>query len=92
MLGLKNISKKLEIPPVLTPPLVDRNFGMPPAKIPPRPGAAPFGAGGAEGGATALPALLALARVFGAGGLNPPPGTGGAPTGVALPLETLPIH
>jgi hypothetical protein len=35
---------------------------------------------------------LALARVFGAGGLNPPPGTGGAPIGVALLVETFPIH
>ena len=76
---------------MLTPPLVDRNFGIPPANIPPRPGAAPFGAGGAEGGATALSALFALARVFSAG-LSPPPGTGGAPIGVALLLETFPIH
>ena len=78
---------------MLTPPLVERNFGIPPAKIPPRPGAAPVGAGGAEDRASALPALLALARVFGVGGFNPPPGTGGArPIGAALLLETFPIH
>ena len=78
---------------MLTPPLVDRNFGIPPAKITPRPGPAPTGGGGAEDGASELPALLALIRAFGLGGLNPPPGIGGAPPiGAALLVETFPIH
>jgi hypothetical protein len=71
---------------------VDRNFGMPLANIPPKPGAAPVGGGGgADDGVSALPALFALAREFGTGGLNPPPGTGGAPPrGAALILEGFP--
>ena len=79
----------LNIPPFLIPPFVDRSLGIPPANIPPKPGAAPLPplpmpGGGACGGAelwtSALPALFARARVFGADGLNaaPTPGTGGA--------------
>ena len=84
-------------------PFVDRSLGIPPANIPPKPGAAPplavpggGGGGGAELGESALPALFALARAFGACGLNdaaaPTPGTGGAaPTGgPELPLLTFP--
>ena len=83
---------------MLIPPFVDRSLGIPPANIPPRPGAPlPIlggGIGGKELGASALPALFALARAFGAGGLNPaPPGTGGAPlTAGAEPLLTLPAR
>jgi len=75
-----------DLPPVLTPPLVDRSLGIPPANIPPNPGAAPIvggGGGGAELCASALPTLLALvlALAFVAGGRNPAPpapGIGGA--------------
>ena len=78
---------------MLTPPLADRNFGIPPANSPPRPAAAPTSGGGAEDGASVLPALFALPRLFGGGGLNPPPGTGGAPPiGTALLVETFPTH
>jgi hypothetical protein len=87
------------LPPVLTPPFVDRNFGIPPANIPPKPGAAPVdggggGGGGAEDGVSEVPVLYALARAFGTGGgLNPPLGTGGAPpNGAVLLLTTLPTR
>ena len=75
-----------EIPPVFTPPFVARNFGIPPAKIPPKPGG-PSCAGGAAGvGRSALPVLLALALVFVVGGgLSPSEGTGGAPLGGSGP-------
>ena len=79
--------------PVSTPPLVDRSFGMPPANIPPNPGAGPADGVGADDGASTLPVLLARPRE-GAGGRNPP-GTGGAPPmGPLLPLldDVLPMH
>jgi hypothetical protein len=69
----------------LTPPLVERSLGIPPAKIPPRPGGAlPGGGGGAEEEGAAFPVLLARALDPGSGGLSPAPGMGGAP----LPEET----
>ena len=68
------------------PPFVDRSFGMPPANIVPRLGAAPYGAEGAGAiGAFVVPALFALARALVGGGLNPAFGTGGAAlTGATL--------
>jgi hypothetical protein len=69
----------LGIPPVFIPPFVARSFGIPPANIPPNPGAAATSGGGAGVGASAFPALLALALRFGGGGLSPAFGTGGAP-------------
>jgi len=84
------------------PPFVDRSLGIPPAKIPPKPGAGPpspmpdgSGGGGAELGALALAALFTLTRAFGAGVRNaemPPPGRdSAAPTGgPELPVLTFP--
>jgi hypothetical protein len=79
---------------VFTPPFVDRSFGIPPANIPPRPGARPAsGGGGAELRASALPVLFALARVFGADAFLKPLGTGGAPpTGAGLLTLDFPKH
>jgi hypothetical protein len=90
----ENISRfivSFELPPVFTPPFVDRNFGIPPANSPPSPGAAPIGGGGAENEVSALPALFALARVFNAGGLNPAPGIGAVPPiGAGLLVDAFP--
>jgi hypothetical protein len=81
------------LPPVLTPPFVDRSLGIPPANIPPRPGGALTGGGGADEKVAALPALLARALDPGSGGRKLAPGTGGAPlpTGgveLVLPLPS----
>lgn len=77
-----------KIPPVFTPPFVARSFGIPPANNPPKPGGPPppnGGAGADNAGASASPALFALALVVGTGGRNPVLGTGGVlPTGAAL--------
>lgn len=71
------------LPPVLIPPFVERSFGIPPAKMPPRP-EPPAVTGGAgdnntEDAGPTFPALFARALVPGAGGLRPTFGTGGAP-------------
>ena len=80
-------TKSFKIPPVFIPPFVDLSLGIPPANIPPRPGAAPKGGRGAGLGASAFPALFALALVLGSGGgLNPAFGTGGAP-----PIDAAPV-
>ena len=82
------------------PPLVDRSLGIPPANIPPSPGAAPIAGGGGRGAelcTSALPTLLALVLelAFVEGGRNPAPaapGTGGAAPrgGPELLFVTLP--
>jgi hypothetical protein len=91
---VSNEIKVENTPPVLMPPFVARSLGTPPVNMPPRPGAAPSGrGGGADDGASALPALLARTRVFGTGGLSPALGTGGAPpTGPELTFVLLPSH
>lgn len=64
-------------------------MGIPPAKIPPRPGGALTGGGGAYDEVAAL-ALLARALDPSSGGRKPAPGTGGAPlpTGAAVLVLT----
>ena len=73
----------MELPPVLIPPFVERSFGMPPTKMPPRPGPpAVTGGAGDDDAADAeptFPVLFARALRPGAGGLRPTFGTGGAP-------------
>ena len=79
--------------PVFTPPAL-RNFGIPPAKIPPSWGAAPVVLVVAP---ACPPSLLLLERLPAAGGAKPPgsfgrPGIGGAPLtdGPEGPLLTFP--
>jgi hypothetical protein len=73
----------MKLPPVFIPPFVERSFGIPPAKIPPRlwPPTDTGGAGDgvAEDAEPTFPALFARALVPGLGGLKPAFGTGGAP-------------